>query len=362
MDVQHIILLADSNIQNCSQLKYDIEYALPYTVIESHSGFEALRIALEKKPDLILLDSMLSGINGYDLARQIKISPDIRTARILLMVPENERDKRLEAIESGADEIIMKPVEKTEMIFRVESLIRIKYFYDQLLLEREKIHKMKEEFLSLITHDLKTPLTSIIGNIQILLLNHQSEKDKNSLKTIDLASRNLLFLVNNLLNVMRIDSGNMPLAAENFLFKRLVEEVFSMMQPLAQKKKIVLKFSGENSIMVHGDFEKVRQVLINLISNAIKFSPEEESVEINAKEEEKGVVIQVIDQGSGISETDKQRLFQKFSQRKGEKGGTGLGLYIAKKMIDMHGSEIHVDSKPGQGAAFWFVLQKGKKK
>ncbi len=362
MDGQHLILVADFNPWNRYHLRNYLENELHYRVEESSTGSETLALALQKKPDLILLDSGLPDIKGYELAKQIKANNQIRTARILLMVPFGEKDKRLEALESGVDEIIIKPIEKLELLFRVETFIRIKYFYDQLLMEREKVQKMKEDFLSMITHDLKTPLTSIIGNIQLLLLNQQNQRDKDSLKTIDLASRNLLFLVNNLLNVMRIDSGIMPLTAEDFLVPRLIEEIFSMIQPLAQKKKINLKFSCGKGVAVHADLEKIRQVLINLISNAIKFSPEGESVQLSIKEEENRVIVQVIDHGPGISEEDKKRLFQKFSQKKGEKGGTGLGLYIAQKMIELHGSEIKIDSEQGRGATFWFSLSKGEKK
>lgn len=356
MEGPFVILIADANPRNRNLLHNYLVTELHYGVIDAASGPEVLKLAEEQKPDLILMDTRLPVSNGYETAKALKSNPATRMIRILLLAPVDEKEKRLYAIESGADEMLLKPLDKSELLVRVESFLRIKFFYDQLLVEREKVERMKEDFLAMVTHDLKTPLTSIIGNTQLLMLQKKLADDKtDSLRAIDIASRNLLFLVNNLLNVMRMDSGMMTYAPEDFPLERLAEEVVAMVSPLAQRKNVKLTFHPSKG-WVHADMEKIRQVLSNLLSNAIKFTPQTGAVSLTHRQDGGKIVVEVSDTGPGITKEDQSRLFQKFSQKKGERGGTGLGLYIVKKMLDLHGSEIEVKSEPGKGTTFFFCL------
>ena len=359
MEESFRILIADPNRENREGLRDFLSSEIHATVLEASNSEEVLKIANETKIDLILMDSNLPNLNGYETAKKLKENPATRMIRILLLAPPEEKDKRLFAIESGADEMLIKPVDKQEILIRSESFLRVKYFYDQLLLEREKVQKMKEDFLAMITHDLKTPLTAIIGNTQVLMEGETSEQERlEFLRVIDLASRNLLILINNLLNVMRLDSGMITFHPENFLLERLCEEVLFMIQPMAKKKKIQVLFKPEKGIKVYADMDKIRQVISNLLSNAIKFTPESGTVTLFYNHDGEGIVrVGISDTGPGISKDDQARLFQKFSQKKGEKGGTGLGLYIVKKMLDLHETEIKVVSEPGKGTTFYFWLK-----
>ncbi|MHC9542765.1 MAG: ATP-binding protein [Vulcanimicrobiota bacterium] len=226
---------------------------------------------------------------------------------------------------------------------------------------REKeIEKIKEDFLATITHDLKSPLASIMGYSELIgnpKLGELNKTQTEFIQAIQRSCKTLQILVNNILSSTRLEAGQMQYNFYDFNIHELFEEIYEMFVPITQHKKIELVSNVAISIMVRGDREKIKEVITNLISNAIKFTPENGTISLTGEQEGGILQISVKDTGKGIPKEETSRLFQKFAQLKGEKRGTGLGLYIVKKIVEAHGQNVRVESTIGQGSSFSFTLE-----
>ncbi len=228
----------------------------------------------------------------------------------------------------------------------------------------ETSNRTKSEFLANMSHELRTPLNSVIGFSEVLLEGNSgslNEKQTRYLKNISKSGKHLLTIINDILDISKIESGNMHIHKENISVKNLLEDMFSSMQPLAAEKEIVMKVSfGPDLDYIQADKGKIKQVLYNLIGNALKFTEHGGSVTISAKVNGDMAYISVEDTGIGISRKDQEKLFKPFTQidssisRKYE--GTGLGLALSKELVALHGGKIWVESEPGKGSTFTFTI------
>ncbi|HWT02128.1 MAG TPA: sensor histidine kinase [Pyrinomonadaceae bacterium] len=227
-----------------------------------------------------------------------------------------------------------------------------------------ELSEMKEEFLALTTHDLRSPLTVISGVISFFTsgrLGELSPEQKNMVAMMERNTQNLIELVNDLLDASKLESGTMRLELTSFDIRGVVDELRESMEPLAKEKEIELvETLAEGLPPVEADRAKLRRVLLNLLSNALKFTQKGGRVEVRAEREGERVRVAVSDTGVGIAPDDVARLFDKYEQARsratrGEKG-TGLGLYITKQIVELHGSQIKVESEVGRGSTFSFTL------
>lgn len=227
-----------------------------------------------------------------------------------------------------------------------------------------ELSEIKEEFLALTTHDLRSPLTIISGVISFFTsgrLGELSPEQKNMVAMMERNTQSLIELVNDLLDASKLESGSMRLDIDSVDLRGVLDELRETMGPLAEEKDIELvETLPANLPMVEADRAKLRRILMNLLSNAVKFTKNGGRVEIRAEQDGASVRISVTDTGVGISPEDLDRLFDKYQQARsratrGEKG-TGLGLYITRQLVELHGGEIKVASQDGQGSTFSFTL------
>ncbi len=230
-----------------------------------------------------------------------------------------------------------------------------------------ELSEMKEEFLALTTHDLRSPLTVISGVISFFTsgrLGELSPEQKNMVAMMERNTQSLIELVNDLLDASKLESGTMRLELASINIRGVVDELRESMEPMAKEKEIRLVETLPTDLPpVRADRAKLRRILLNLLSNALKFTQKGGSVEVRAAREGDRVRVAVVDTGVGIAPEDVVRLFDKYEQARnratrGEKG-TGLGLYITKQLVELHGSEIKVESELGKGSTFSFTLGKG---
>jgi len=223
--------------------------------------------------------------------------------------------------------------------------------------------KHKSEFLANMSHELRTPLNAILGYTELILDNiygDVSEKIRDVLERLAHNGRHLLGLINDVLDLSKIEAGQLTLSLNEYSMGEVVQTVFISVEALAVEKKLGLKSSVPRDLSIaRGDEQRIAQVLLNLLGNAIKFTDEGEvRVEVAASNET--FLVSVSDTGPGLSEADQKRIFEEFRQVDGsstrEKGGSGLGLSIAKKIVEMHGGRIWVESIPGEGSIFRFTL------
>ncbi len=227
-----------------------------------------------------------------------------------------------------------------------------------------EVAEMKEEFLALTTHDLRSPLTVISGVISFFTsgrLGELTPEQKNMVAMMERNAQSLIELVNDLLDASKLESGTMRLDVTSIDLRALVDELHETMEPLVREKGLTLEEDMPADLpLVEADRAKLRRVLVNLISNAIKFTGRGGEISVRAVREDGEVRVAVSDTGVGIAPEDVARLFDKYEQARsratrGEKG-TGLGLYITKQLVELHGGEIKVESELGKGSTFSFTL------
>ena len=227
----------------------------------------------------------------------------------------------------------------------------------------EEANQHKSQFLANMSHELRTPLNAILGYAELMAdgaYGEPSEKMLGILKRLEANGRHLLGLINDVLDLSKIEAGQLVLELSDYSIQDIAQTVRSTLEPLAADKKLAFKIDMRPELPAgRGDGRRLTQVLINLVGNAIKFTDAGE-VAIKAEANNGSFYVSVRDTGPGISAADQTKLFQEFQQADNaitkKKGGTGLGLAISKRIIEMHGGKIWVESKPGQGSTFTFTL------
>ena len=227
----------------------------------------------------------------------------------------------------------------------------------------EEASQHKSQFLANMSHELRTPLNAILGYTELMAdgaYGEPSEKMLGVLKRLESNGKHLLGLINDVLDLSKIEAGQLVLELSDYSLQDIAQTVRSTLEPLAADKKLAFKLELAPELPAgHGDGRRLTQVLINLVGNAIKFTDAGE-VAIKAETNDGAFHVSVRDTGPGISAADQTRLFQEFQQADNaitkKKGGTGLGLAISKRIVEMHGGKIWVESQVGQGSTFAFTL------
>jgi two-component system phosphate regulon sensor histidine kinase PhoR len=229
----------------------------------------------------------------------------------------------------------------------------------------KKLEQFRTEFLGNVSHELRTPIFAIQGFIETLLDGALNDEKVNRtfLKKANQHTLNLNNLLNDLIDISMIESGQMKMSFRYFNINELLENIISEMKAHADKKELELRFeSNKEKVLAYGDKDKIRQVMVNLILNAIKYT-ENGFVEVKYVIKKDIIIISVKDSGIGISDEDQKRIFERFyrvdKDRSREMGGTGLGLAIVKHIIEAHNSKIKIQSVLGEGSEFSFYLKKG---
>jgi signal transduction histidine kinase len=232
--------------------------------------------------------------------------------------------------------------------------------------ELKTLDQAKSEFLNIASHELRTPLTSIKGSLSLLdsgVIGHVDPSCMRLIKIAEVETDRLIRLINDLLDLAKIEAGKLPLASSWLAWDDVVSKTTEGLMGLAHKAQVKIKVDASPGLEVFMDRDRVQQVLTNLISNAVKFSPENSWIHITVGRTKQGeVLVNVRDQGPGISKEDSGLIFQKFRQGASPENplvkGTGLGLAIAKALVEEHGGDIGVESELGKGSVFWFTLPK----
>jgi GAF domain-containing protein len=261
-------------------------------------------------------------------------------------------DKQIELVQTFADQAVIA-IDNVRLFDEIQDKSR----------QLEEASQHKSQFLANMSHELRTPLNAILGYAELMAdgaYGEPSEKMLGILKRLEANGKHLLGLINDVLDLSKIEAGQLVLELSDYCIQDIAQTVRSTLEPLAADKKLGFKVEVAPQLPSgHGDGRRLTQVLINLVGNAIKFTDAGE-VAIKAHAQNGSFHVSVRDTGPGISSADQARLFQEFQQADNaitkKKGGTGLGLAISKRIIEMHGGRIWVESQPGQGSTFTFAL------
>jgi signal transduction histidine kinase len=227
----------------------------------------------------------------------------------------------------------------------------------------ERATRLKTQFLANMSHELRTPLTAILGYSGLLLKQipgQLNDKQQRFVAHMDSSAKHLLALINDILDLSKIEAGELELHIRDFLVADAANEVITMISSHAQSKGVLLEAHIVEGIAVHADFLRFKQLLTNLLSNAVKFTPSSGSVRVESRLDGAFVLTSVSDTGTGISPDEQERLFRDFfrasNAKEGAIDGTGLGLAITKRLVEQHGGTITVKSEVGKGSCFAFSL------
>ncbi|AOX01373.1 hybrid sensor histidine kinase/response regulator [Moorena producens PAL-8-15-08-1] len=324
------------------------------------------RVALEKieisPPELVLLDVMMPEMDGFEVTKRIRTNPKLPFIPILL-ITAYDHPSVVKGLDMGADDFIRKPVEVDELLARVRSLLRLKHSVD----ERDEIARQREDFVSRLTHDLRTPLVAadrILNLMQQGALGEIPPPVLEAIITMTRSNHNLLTMVNTLLEVYRYEAGRKYLSFSAIPVQQVIEEVIQELSALARDKKLSLDYQSAKQVnsIVMSDRLELHRLFTNLLGNAIKFT-DNGSVTVrltNSAKTSEGhqswVVIEVEDTGFGISPEDQKQLFERFRQGSHKRSGSGLGLYLSKRIVEAHQGTINVKSELGKGTLFTVKL------
>lgn len=399
------ILLVDDRPENLLALEAILE-PLGQHLVRANSGPEALRSVLAGEFATILLDVQMPGMNGFEVAEIIKSRERSRTIPIIFLSAISKEDAYVfKGYSMGAVDYVFKPFNpdvlrskvsvfvdlfvKQRELQRQAELLReaekreLELEHRTSLLEAEarsaaKLSQMNDElhrrqlaleqamgarnrFYASMSHELRTPINAVIGYSTLMLDNIYgplNAKQKEGLQRTLKAARHLLELVNDVLDLSKIEAGKIELSLQPVMFPALIEDLFVTVRPLADEYGSTLALDMETeSFNIVSDPRRVRQVLLNLLSNAIKFG-EGKPIRVTCKQTgDHGVEIEVVDQGVGIAPDDIPRIFEEFVQvSESKQPGTGLGLPISRRLAQLLDGSLTVCSTPGQGSTFRLTL------
>jgi signal transduction histidine kinase len=351
-DKYTILLVSDSDKDDKSQLLNYLQKEALYWV-RSTSSTEALDIVKESPPDLMVLDVSKKRVEWHDLISNIRST--VLPYFPILLVVDNDKPTLELGLEASADDFVTKPLLANELGVRIRALLRV----NSRIAERDARLKAQENFVRLLVHDLRVPLYAASQLLECLVegtYGNDLKEISPVLRRLYSSTESLLDLVNTLLDASLYDAGAKKLNLEKVDLQKIIISVVEQLSPLATAKKLNMQLNLNTSlpIIVEGDPNELRRLFLNLVSNAIKFT-DFGWVKIVQHKNDSEVVIQISDSGMGIPDDDLPKIFGRFycgGRGKGGNVGSGLGLYLAKQIVESHKGNIGVSSSVGFGSTF----------
>jgi signal transduction histidine kinase len=371
-----VVLVVDDDQRNV-RLMESILRGSGYRVVKAYNGEEAMRVVESEPPDLLLLDVMMPKMSGFELCQKLKGRYETRLLPIILVTALNALEDKVQALEYGADDFLSKPINKVELLAKVRSVLRVKALQDELERKRTELEAanqelvrmqgFKESMMQMVVHDLKNPLASIMGNVQLIQM--QSVEMVTPVRLMELlqrtqeSARQLMRMILNILQIGRLEERKMPLKLEPVPLHRLVQENVDEMMGLGARDNIRLENHVRPDLPApRADRELVGRVIANLLNNAFKHTPEGGRITIDARQDGDEVTLTVSDTGGGIPEDLQSRIFEKFVAGESDASkrmlyDSGLGLTFCRLAVECHGGKIWLKSKPGEGTTVFVSLR-----
>jgi signal transduction histidine kinase len=362
------ILIAEDDIASRLILQLTLE-TLGHQTFQAGDGETAWRIFEETEVDVIISDRMMPGIDGIQLCRLVRQHSRPTYTYFIFLTSFDDRSQLMEGMEVGADDYLPKPLDADELQVRLLVAARITALHRRLAEQTEELkqlNRLKNEFISITSHEFRTPLSTILFSAQFLERYEATapldKKHKHQLR-IQNAVKHMTGLLNDVLIVGKADAGKLEFKPEVFDLVEFCQELATDVQSEDDKKhpisfKISIQSGGSLPRNFSGDPKLLNHIISNLLSNANKYSPEGGDINFDLIFRQDDLIFRVQDHGIGIPLEDQAHLFETFQRATnvGNISGTGLGLAIVKKCVELHGGKIWVESVVGKGTIFWVSL------
>jgi two-component system sensor histidine kinase/response regulator len=368
------VLVVDDDQRNVRLIE-SILKGSGYRVLKAYNGEEALQVVETEHPDLLVLDVMMPRVSGFELCQQLKGRYETRLLPVIMVTALNALEDKVQALEYGADDFLTKPINKLELLAKVRSVLRVKALQDELERRKSEIEAanqelvrmqgFKESMMQMVVHDLKNPLASIMGNIQLIQM--QSLETLTPVRLAELlqrtqeSARQLMRMILNILQIGKLEEQKMPLRLEPVVLHALVQENADEMMGLSARDGIRLENRvGTDLPAPYADRELVSRIIANLLSNAFKHTPSGGLVVVDARTEGDRITLTISDTGEGIPEELQPRIFEKWvgdsDSSKRLLNDSGLGLTFCRLAVECHGGRIWLKSKAREGTTVFVSL------
>lgn len=362
-----LLLVVDDDPINV-ELLCELLGAMEYRTAGVLDGESALGLAAERRPDLILLDVMMPGMNGYEVCRRLRRMPETAKIPVVFVTALSDTGDKLQAIEAGGDDFLTKPFNRPVLLARIRSLLRLKAAGDQLERSFRRLKEMeglRDDLMKMIVHDLKSPLTTLLGTLELAAdgdLGALTTDGKRMLGDAHRRGLEMLQLMDDLLELAELEESRVGLQLVPLEADRLLEEVAEDWTVRVDQDGATLEVETPPPLPLIADEHLLRRVFSNLIGNSLKHGGAGIRVRLGAEltADADGVRFTVADNGGGIPEAYREMIFSKYGRIPGaaalEARSSGLGLTFCKLAVEAHGGSIWVDESPNGGSTFRFVV------
>lgn len=348
------LLVVDDNEMNRDVLSRRLTRR-GHCVTLAEGGHRAIELVRSNSFDAVLLDIMMPDIDGLEVLRILREDYSISELPIIMVTAKSQSSDIVTALELGANDYVTKPLDFAVVLARLQSQIALR-----------RLTQIKDQFLRIASHDLKNPLALILGAAATLpailpVGAPMTEATHEILSRIHVRAREMKKIIEDFLDFQALEDGQIETSLETVDLNQVAQGMVEANEEYAAGKSIDLAFEpGEDLPGVSADAARVGQVVQNFVGNAIKFSPPDTCVVVRTRVEDGSAIFEVCDAGPGLTDEDLERAFGKYARLSntptGSEKSTGLGLYICKQLIDLHGGRIGVHNNSGPGATFWFSL------
>jgi len=369
-EIRSTILAVDDHPANLNLL-FDLLGDAGFDLLVAQSGESALARAEKTTPDIILLDIMMPGMDGFETCQKLKANPRTQKIPIIFMTALSDTVDKVKGFELGAVDYITKPIQAEEVLARVRTHLTIQRLQNDItrqnkelekfLAQEKELNQLKSHFLSMASHEFRTPLTTIQLSSSLLRRyggRMGDDKRAEECAVIERAVNRMTALLNDVLMIAKGEAGKVELNRERINILELCQQVVDTYKLLSDgTHSVTITFSGE-FVPIWVDPKLLHHVFSNLLSNAIKYSPKGGTISVQVRQMPDRVLWQITDQGMGIPADELPHLFETFHRAHNAASiqGTGLGLSIVKQFVELHGGTITVNSVENQGTTFLITL------